>query len=220
MRILGLDEAGRGSVLGPLVVGAFVAVADGESPPALEALAGRLRALGAGDSKALSAPRRHRARVALAAAGVEEAVEIEAREIDEGNVNDLELRAFAALARRHQPDRAYLDAPVNPAGIGRVVDRLRRESGVRDWIVEPKADARYPVVGAASIVAKTTRDARMEAISQVVKAEGGVVVGSGYPSDPETREFLAHILARGAAMPPFVRTRWGTLEVLRQGRLF
>lgn len=220
MRILGLDEAGRGSVLGPLVVGGFLAVADGESPPALDALADRLRALGAADSKAMSAARRDRARVALAGAGAEDWIEIGAGEIDEGNVNDLELRAFAALVRKHAPDRAYLDAPVNPAGIGRVIDRLRRDSGLRDWIVEPKADARYPVVGAASIVAKTTRDARMDALAREVLAAGGGAVGSGYPSDPETRAFLAQVLARGGPLPPFVRARWGTIEVLRQGTLF
>ena len=90
-------------------------------------------------------------------------------------------------------------------------ERLIRESGVLDWVVEPKADATYPVVGAASIYAKLARDAAIEALGEV---------GSGYPSDPVTRKLLSEMLAKNEPLPPWVRSRWGTLEVLKQQRLF
>jgi ribonuclease HII len=107
MRILGLDEAGRGSVLGPLVVGAFFY----EGPDQ-----GRLREAGADDSKGMSAKRRTEVRGRLDRLGTGETLAIAATDIDEGNVNHLELTAFVALVARFRPDRVYLDAPVLCSG--------------------------------------------------------------------------------------------------------
>jgi len=202
MRILGLDEAGRGSVLGPLVVGAFLY--EGEEQTAL-------RGAGANDSKVLSAQKRVAARGRLTALGQEAFRAILAPQIDEGNVNALEEDAFLSLVAELRPDRVYLDAPVHPAGIPKLRARLIARSGVADWVVECKADGTYPVVGAASIVAKTERDAAIEAIGHI---------GSGYPSDPVTRAWLSAALARPEPLPSFVRTRWGTIEALRQQALF
>ena len=202
MRILGLDEAGRGCVLGPLLVGAYCY--EGED----QAL---LRAAGAADSKALSAGKREAALVRLRALGQVRTLRVEPAEIDEGNLNDLELRLFADHVRHFQPDRVYLDSPVHPRGIPKVRARLERETGVTDWIIEPKADATYPVVGAASIAAKVERDAAIAALGPV---------GSGYPSDPVTRKLLAKFLATDEPLPPWVRTRWGTIAALREQILF
>jgi ribonuclease HII len=217
MRILGLDEAGRGSVLGPLVVGGFVW--EGPAPLDLHAQA-PLRDAGADDSKVLSHARRVAIRERLATMGDGRMVSIAATSIDEGNVNRLEEEAFLALVAAVKPDRVYLDAPVHPRGIPRLRERLIRESGVADWVVECKADATWPVVGAASIFAKVARDAAIEAVSTLTEAAGQGRIGSGYPSDPVTRAFLAARLAEKTALPAFVRTRWGTLDVLRQQGLF
>lgn len=202
MRMLGLDEAGRGSVLGPLVVGAFLYEGPDQAP---------LRAAGADDSKALTAARRARARERLAGLGVGVTVAIPARAIDEGNVNTLEEEAFVALVLRFRPDRVYLDAPVHPRGIPALRARLAARTGVSDWVVEPKADATWPVVGAASIHAKLDRDAAIAALGEV---------GSGYPSDPVTCRWIAARLAEPPPLPDCVRARWGTLDRLRQGLLF
>lgn len=202
MRILGLDEAGRGCVLGPLVVGAFLYEGEDQAP---------LRAAGADDSKALSPLRRARAREALAALGEGRVLHIEPSRIDEGNVNELEIEAFLAHVAALRPDRIYLDAPVHPRGIPALGRRLVAASGVRDWVIEPKADATWPVVGAASIHAKLVRDEAIAALGEV---------GSGYPSDPVTRRWLAARLAEPGPLPACVRTRWGTVEALRQGNLF
>lgn len=201
MRILGLDEAGRGSVLGPLVVGAFLY--EGEQAA--------LATAGAADSKTLTPARRTRARAALATLGREAWRVIPATRIDEGNVNALEEEAFLSLVAELAPDRVYLDAPVHPGGIPRLRARLVATSGVEDWVVECKADSRWPVVGAASLVAKTERDAAIEALGEV---------GSGYPSDPVTRQVIRDLLRGEAPLPPWVRARWGTVRDLRQQGLF
>lgn len=211
MRILGLDEAGRGSVLGPLVVGAFCYEGEPVDAGALDPLA----ALGAADSKTLTPARRRAARSRLAQVGVERWVTIPATRIDEGNVNTLEEEAFLTLVAALAPDRVYLDAPVHPAGIPRLRDRLITRSGVRDWVVENKADGRWPVVGAASLVAKTERDDAIDRLTEVLGP-----IGSGYPSDPATRARLTEWLRTDAPLPDCVRTRWGTLQVLRQQGLW
>jgi ribonuclease HII len=202
VKILGLDEAGRGCVLGPLVVGGFLLEGEDQGP---------LREAGADDSKVLSAQKRAEIREKLQNLGQGHLRRVEASEIDTGNLNELEISAFLDLVRCLQPDKVYLDAPVNPRGIPKLRERLIRESGVLDWVVEPKADATYPVVGAASIYAKLARDAAIEALGEV---------GSGYPSDPVTRKLLSEMLAKNEPLPSWVRSRWGTLEVLKQQRLF
>lgn len=218
MRLLGLDEAGRGCVLGPLVVGAFLWETDADPADlALPAAQAPLRAAGADDSKRLSPARRLSARAALTALGEGFVVPIPAARIDEGNVNTLEEEAFLHCVARARPDRVYLDAPVHPGGIPALRARLVRRSGVRDWVIEPKADGTWPVVGAASLWAKTERDAALAAIEATVPPPG---LGSGYPSDPLTRAFLADLIRRDAPLPDWVRSRWATLDHLRQQALF
>lgn len=207
MKTLGLDEAGRGCVLGPLVVGAFLYHGDDQSA---------LRAAGADDSKALSPARRDAVKARLQEMGTSAIRAISPAEIDAGNVNSLEEQAFISLILQFEPDAVYLDAPVTPRGIPALVRRLEAAvaaAGLKRprLVVEPKADATWPVVGAASIFAKTTRDAAIAALGPV---------GSGYPSDPVTRDWLRGFLTRGEPFPDCVRTRWGTIDALRQGSLF
>ena len=72
-------------------------------------------------------------------------------------------------------------------------------------IAEYKADDTYPVVGAASIVAKVYRD---NVIKELTKEHGPM--GCGYPSDPETRAFVENWIKTKKIIPPFVRKSWGT----------
>lgn len=205
-RVLGLDEAGRGCVLGPLVVGAFCCDED-----QLEAL----KASGATDSKALSASRRAAILALLPALGEGRYLEVTPTQIDAGNINDLEEQAFLAHILHFRPDRVYLDAPVHPRGIPKLRERLSRtlrSHGLSPaWVIEPKADATYPLVGAASIVAKVRRDSHIEAM--------GPEVGSGYPSDPKTRTWIQGFFQRNEPLPDTVRRRWGTIDALRQQSL-
>lgn len=212
MRVLGIDEAGRGCVLGNLVVGAFFAV---DPDDAL------LRAAGADDSKRLSAKKRLAAREALAAHGELAVIEITPASIDRNNLNRLEEEAILTLIERFEPDALFVDALGHPNAMPKVIARLQgaleQRTGGRicpSWTMEPKADSTYPVVGAASIIAKTTRDEGLAAHC----AQHGPL-GSGYPSDPKTRSWLLQHAQTGLPWPPFVRTRWQTVQDLAQRSL-
>lgn len=205
MRVLGVDEAGRGCVLGPLVVGAFLAVDVDEAA---------LRRAGADDSKKLSHKKRLAAREALGALGVGQVRAITPAEIDLGNLNALEEEAILSLVRELQPDQVFMDALGHPSGLAATAARLSALTPGTSWTIAPKADSTFAVVGAASIFAKTTRDAALAEID----AEYGPV-GSGYPSDPITRAWLRRWAERGAPWPPAVRTRWQTVIDLSQGTL-
>ncbi len=200
--LLGIDEAGRGCVLGDLVVGAFFIPSLDDEP---------LRRAGATDSKRLRPSRRTAIRETLARLGQARTVNIEPAAIDAGNLNVLEEEAILSLIRAFEPERVLIDALGHPRTLPRFVARLRDALGPRPptIITEPKADARYPVVGAASIVAKTHRDALLDALRRQWGA-----LGSGYPSDPTTRAWLEAHARTGAPWPPFVRTRWGTVRSL------
>jgi ribonuclease HII len=206
-RILGIDEAGRGCVLGDLIIASFLV----ESPRD-----DALRAAGAADSKALSEKRRDAAREALSGLGTADVRRVTPAEIDAGNLNALEEAIIVELVRRWRPDVVLVDALGHPRTLDATVARLRAAAGVdAAWTMVPKADARFPVVGAASIFAKTTRDAALRADTA---AYGDL--GSGYPSDPKTRAWIAAHAATGAPWPPFVRTRWATLANVAQEALF
>jgi ribonuclease HII len=109
-----------------------------------------------------------------------------------------------------------MDALGPPSTLPKLLARLQaalpRDLSPR-WVIEPKADGTYPVVGAASIVAKTTRDDALDDL-----ARWGTL-GSGYPSDPKTRSWLLEHARTGQPWPPFVRTRWQTVQDLAQQAL-
>ena len=204
--ILGLDEAGRGCVLGSLVVGGFYFHSEDDSS---------ISATGATDSKKLSSKKRERILPLLQEIGKSKLVEISPQQIDLGNLNRLEEDAFIEIIKHFQPDIVYIDAPTHPAGIPaltkRLIKALEELPKLPKFIIEPKADLTYPVVGAASIFAKVHRDKQIEALGDV---------GSGYPSDPKTRRWLKGFIDRNEDFPPCVRTRWGTIENLKQQSLF
>jgi ribonuclease HII len=202
MKTLGLDEAGRGCVLGPLVVGGFLA---------LDEDAQTLRDAGADDSKRLTHKKRVAIREALGPLGTPFLRSLSPAAIDAENINTLEEKAFASIIIEAAPSHVIIDAPCNPRGIpafqARLSERLR-EAGVAvpSFTIAPKADANYAICGAASIFAKVHRDAAIEALGPV---------GSGYPSDPVTRAWLTDFLRKNEPLPDCVRTRWGTIENLR-----
>jgi ribonuclease HII len=202
--LLGIDEAGRGSVLGSLVICGFAVPAS-----RLRELEG----LGLRDSKRLSPVRRTELAGVLRRFGGRRFVHrLRAREVDaavaNGGLNAAEIRGFVRLIVRARPRVAYLDALTSrPDRFGRQVGAL---AGLPDLriVAENRADGTYAVVQAASILAKVTRDAELDRLRRRWGA-----LGSGYPSDPVTRAYLLRAL-RAGDLPPFVRRSWGTLDTV------
>ena len=215
--LLGIDEAGRGCVLGPMVYGACLI---GEADESV------LRELGARDSKKLSATKRATVRAAVEARALAwDVVRLEPAQLDGESLNELGSRTIVDLAVKHRPTVLVLDAPVPPRGIERWVASLteRLEArGVRgmEIVAENGADDRWPCCSAASLFAKTDRDA----ILAELEASAGARLGSGYPSDPKTRAWLQAVYDETGDFPPFVRRKWETVRRIvaagRQGRLF
>lgn len=200
--VAGIDEAGRGPIVGPMVMAAVVLPVD--------ALRG-LRLEGVRDSKQLSARARRELleKIHRVAPLVVVAVHPPGL-IDRVNLNLLEYETAAFLASRivvHCSDVAaiYADAVGPPERYAAV---LRKAApGVR-VVAAPKADAKYTAVAAASIVAKVVRDAFIEEY----RGRYGLR-GSGYPTDPETLEWIREAYQRSPeAPPPIVRRSWGTLK--------
>lgn len=200
--VVGIDEAGRGSWIGPLVVGA-VALREGDVP--------RLRAAGAQDSKALSPARREAVYAAMAPLARFGSVAIEPAEIDRhvrhGGLNELEAKAFALVAQPFGPARLHVDAcDVDARRFGRAV--ARHAGPGYHVLARHHADADDPIVGAASIVAKVRRDRAIRELAGRL----GVEVGSGYPSDARTVEFVRAFTHGTRERPAWLRLSWATTQ--------
>ncbi|HUV60712.1 MAG TPA: ribonuclease HII [Thermoplasmata archaeon] len=198
--ICGVDEAGRGPVLGPLVV-CGVSIAD-DSP---------LVELGVRDSKKLTRGRREELAPRIIELSSVEILEVPAEEIDSlrsrMTMNELEAMIFARIIDKLSPDVAYLDAAdVNEDRFGEMTRSCM--TCTASLVSKHKADDKYPVVSAASIIAKVTRDHRIG----LIRDELGVEVGSGYTSDPVTRAFMQTWLDENGSLPPHVRRSWKTSQ--------
>ena len=198
--ICGIDEAGRGPVLGPLVV-CGVCVEDDKA----------LRRLKVRDSKKLTPAKREELAPKIRKIARIELVEIPAAQIDglreRMSLNKLEARIFASIIDSLCPKTAFVDAAdVDEENFGRMVKRSLIHDV--DLISEHKADDTYPVVSAASIVAKVQRDARIREI----EVEIGEPIGTGYASDPATIEFLERWTKDKRSFPPHTRKSWLTSQ--------
>ena len=204
MDILGIDEAGRGSVLGPLVIAGIVI------PQKMDAV---LDNMGVKDSKRLTPARREVLSRKLKKMFDWDIVVISAKDIDDMrskgiNLNEIERRGMQELILKLDCDKAIVDSvDVKPE---RFQDKLQRATGA-DVKAEHKADDKYIEVSAASIIAKQTRDDALAKINREFEDIGGI--GSGYPSDPTTKEFLSNYTYN--QMPDFVRKSWATVAKLK-----
>ncbi|MBU7015138.1 MAG: ribonuclease HII, partial [Theionarchaea archaeon] len=197
--LVGIDESGRGPVIGPLVVCA-VAV----SPGTVE----ELEALDLHDSKKYTRKKREALERLILPLVDTEIAEISAHEIDVQRMcrtlNDIEAEMFAQVLTRFSDARTIIvDAcDVNPRRFG---EKVCRHSGVHKIISEHRADDTYPVVSAASILAKVQRDRRIDELKDTYGD-----FGSGYCSDTRTTTFLREYLHREGTLPPITRSSWDT----------
>lgn len=231
--IIGIDEAGRGPIIGPLIVGA-VAV-DNED---------YLKKIEVKDSKRYTAASRESV-FGLLEGNVRYSVEMisaEKIDIDRKNMtlNRMEIIAFAAVLHKlyqklssrfdDLPDMlrkamVYVDScDVNEERFGRDLagvlagycgesgDEPKMENDIfRHIVSRHRADIRFPVVSAASIVAKTFRERAIERIRNEIGAD----FGSGYPSDPRTRLYLENYFRENRTFPPYVRHSWDTINKIK-----
>ena len=209
--LLGLDEAGRGSVFGPLVVGGF---AIRGSPEGTQAI---LRGVGARDSKTLSPTRRGEVYRRLKPLGTPATASAEPARIDtyveQGKLNTLEVELMASIVVRLQPDLVLADAcDPDARRFARQLAARAEGSGWKGKVMAAHhADRDLPLVGAASVIAKVTRDRALARIAR----RAGTNLGSGYPSDPTTRDHLKGLLGR-SPLPRYVRSSWATVRDLRE----
>ena len=202
MRVAGVDEAGRGSAIGPLVVA-------GASFPSDHIKT--LVELGVKDSKQLTAKRREELapQIEALATGVRY-FDLQPRSIDSvvnrgvklKRLNYLEAAAMARVLRELDPEEAYVDASdVDEVRYGETI--LRLLPAKPRLVSEHKADSTYPVVSAASVLAKVRRDALVAAL----RVEYGDF-NSGCPSDDRAIEWLESWYKEHRSWPSIVRHSW------------
>jgi ribonuclease HII len=205
--IAGIDEAGRGPVIGPLVI-ALVAVSDEHI----------LDNIALKDSKLCTPSQRKQFKTQInQIADKIKTLTISASDIDTMRktmtLNQLEVYAFSKLVSTVKPDICYVDsADVNANRFARDIKKNLDYSP--EIISRHKADTLYTIVSAASIIAKTTRDAEVSAIEQELKKTLSLPLGSGYPADPITQKFLKTWLQEFGTLPPYVRLSWKTAQNL------
>lgn len=206
--IVGIDEAGRGPVIGPLVICVYaISMKDID----------KLTKLKVKDSKLLSKKRRDELYSQLIPIAADYKVKhLSAAEIDElrknYTLNIIEQRIMLKLAKdlKTTPSEIYIDAAdVNEKRFGGVFETEFSDAKI---ISKHKADMLFPVVSAASIIAKKERDDAIEKISNKIGEE----IGSGYPADPITREFLRRYYAKNKKFPAYVRESWDTVNKIKK----
>ena len=214
MLIAGVDDAGRGSILGPLVI-AGILVKEGDLQ--------KLINLGVKDSKLLTPKRRRKLAEEIKKIAVKcYVLKLSPSEIDKvvnsgrklHRLNRLEAKAMAKVIEELKPDMVYVDASdVVPE---RFKQHIQECLPFKVKIIsEHKADQKYPIVSAASVIAKVERDKAIEEI----KREYGEV-GCGYPTDPKTIKFLEEYLKKFGEYPHFVRKSWKPAKRLKSDAKF
>jgi ribonuclease HII len=206
--ICGIEEAGRGPVIGPMVMCGIVID---------EKDTNKLLQIGVKDSKLLTPKQREDLFEKIKkTAKSYEIIVISPKEIDKTlesedlNLNWLEALTSAKILNKLKPDKAILDCPSN--NIKAYSDYVKKNLNEKiKLIVEHKADLKYPVVGAASILAKVTRDREIEKIKKKI----GINFGSGYPSDPITVEFLKKYWNK---YPDILRKTWVSYKKIAESK--
>src|SRR3989338_7199985 len=199
MYLIGIDDAGRGPLLGPMFLAGVLIKSTDEKV---------LKELGAKDSKLLIHPQR----IAIAEQIRKNAINIEIAEsspaeIDEAvnsiNLNTLEAKMAANIINKLNNGKDKIKVIVDCPSVNTLVWKNKLLS-----FVKHKEDFNYQVVSAASIIAKVARE---DSVSKIKKQFTNM--GSGYPSDPTTIEFIK---SQGKALADtgIVRTSWATWKNL------
>ena len=209
--VCGIDEAGRGPIIGPMVMCGVLTDEVG---------AAELKRIGAKDSKLLSPGQREQLFGKIVKIVMDyKIVIVSPAEIDSSvqsddgmNLNWLEAHKSAEIINALNPDKIIIDSPSNNVeNYKKYLLRLLKNRKI-EAVVEHKADVNYVECSAASILAKVTRDAEIEKIKKVVVED----FGSGYLSDPKTIEFFGRYFE---AYPDIFRKSWAPYRNKVAGKL-
>lgn len=209
--ILGIDEAGKGPVIGPLVICGYCI--EEKNIPAL-------RKLGVKDSKLLSPQKRQSIVERIKELSTDfVVVKVDPKDIDEKrvykkNFNTIEIEKIQEIIDMFEPKKVIVDAfEYNTEKFKeKIVSGIKSKPIV---IAENYADQKYIIVSAASIIAKVERDSEIEKL----KKQCGYDFGTGYPSDPKTIEFLKEWFKNNSCFPAFVRKSWITAKEIKNALL-
>jgi len=203
--IAGIDEAGKGPVLGPMCVAGLLL--DEKKLPALTRL-------GVKDSKLLTPKKREALDVEIKKLADKYFIlEVSPKQIDElrkmMTMNEIMVACYVKVLNELRPDSAFVDAAdVIAERFGENIKKKYTEK--IELISEHNADEKYPIVSAASILAKIQRDALVRKIEKSI----GIEIGSGYPADPKTLRFLEKWTREHGKLPKFARSSWETSKKL------
>ncbi len=205
MRILGIDESGRGPAVGPLIMCGYVIN---------EEKIKELKKTGVKDSKQLTPKQRELIEPKLhALADLVKLENISARNIDslrtKTNLNRIELDNMKKIIKAAKPDVVIIDCiEVNTDRFGKKI-----KAGMDfnfELICENFADKNHPPVSAASVIAKVKRDREIDRLRQRYGFKG-----TGYCSDPATIKFLREWFSNNGSFPDFVRSSWITAKNIK-----
>ena len=186
-------------MIGPMVVAAVMVADDGQ-----------LRSMRVKDSKQLSPEKREQLSIRILKVAEVRIEVVQPHDIDantNGHLNRFEAEVFARLIESLRAEEVFVDAcDVNE---NRFAGMIMRHLSYRPHLVcEHKADSTYPVVSAASIIAKTRRDA----IVREIEVELGQPIGTGYAHDKVTVAFLQNWIKEKGCLPPYTRRTWATAK--------
>ena len=209
MQIAGIDDAGRGPIIGPLAI-AGVLLDEKDLPKLVD--------LGVKDSKCLSPRRREQLAAEIKELALKYHVAmLSPAEIDRivetgrklHKLNRLEAQTMAKVITILKPDVAYVDA--SDVLADRFKYHIAENLTFRVQVIsEHKADVKYPIVSAASIIAKVERD---RVICELKEKYGNM--GCGYATDPDTLKFLEKWIRKFGSYPDFVRKSWKPAKRLK-----
>jgi ribonuclease HII len=201
--IAGIDESGRGPVIGSLFM-AGVLIEEKDSV--------KLKKIGAKDSKLVKAQDRiPLSKEILKIAKNSKVIQVTPKEIDDAvksedmNLNWLEAQKVAEVINHLKPDKAIIDCPSpNLEAYSDYIKRYLSNPNIK-LIVEHKADSNFPSVGAASVLAKIAREKDVAAIEKKV----GESIGSGYPANKVCQKFLKKNYKK---YPEIIRQSWASYK--------
>jgi len=212
-KVIGIDEAGKGPIIGSMFIGfSIINLVDGLR--SLNDFQDKLAVdFGVKDSKLLTPKKRAEIFEKLKGAIDMKYAQLTPALIDKnffegGKLNNLEIDAIIQILNAERPDLVIIDAlTANPEKFG---EQIQKRLGFDCKIIsENKADTKYTIVGAASIIAKELREKEIQEIKEKINLD----IGSGYPADPKTKEFLKNNY-KSTEFDFIFRKSWATYQNL------